>query len=184
MPYSVFISHSIGPNELPIVNHLSASLTGAGVSAYLALYDRKPGTQLAVKVQSNIAAADVLLALLTKRGTESAWVQQEIGFAMGQRRRVIVFVERGVRLSGMLNGVEYFEFNPTDPGGAVDQMAQYASWLKSQKELGEANARAQAADARARAAGTIAVVAIGGAILAGLYALSRASDDGEDEDDY
>jgi hypothetical protein len=135
MALDVFISHSIGPEEIPVVNHLSAALNGAGVGAYLALYDRQPGVLLSAKVQTNIGGSDILVALVSKRGVDSEWVHHETGFALGRSKRVIAFVEKGIKPGGMLAGVEYYEFDPANPDGQVGEMATYVAWLKSQKEL-------------------------------------------------
>ena len=177
---TVFISHSVGTTELPIVHHLSAALYGAGVGAYLALYDRQPGVQLSAKVQMNIDASDILLALITKAGLESAWVQQEIGFALGRRKKVIAFVEKGVKPEAMLQGVEYYQLDPSTPGGTVNHMANYLAWLKSQKEL--AIAQQEAALARAEADRNLAIAegVIGvGFILLLIWALSRKKERAE-----
>jgi TIR domain len=174
MSLSVFISHSIGPVEIPIVNHLSAALYGAGVNAYLAFYDRQPGVQLSSKVQANIDASDILLALVSKKGVDSTWVQHEVGFALGRNKKVIAFVEKGVKPGAMLQGVEYYEFDPSAPGGSVDNMAGYLKWLKSQKELAIAQRQAAIAQAEADRNLAIAETVVGiGLILFLIWALTR-----------
>lgn len=174
MPLSVFISHSVGPVEIPIVNHLSAALYGAGVGAYLAFYDRQPGVQLSEKVKANIDASDILLALITKKGADSTWVQHEVGFAIGRGKKVISFVEKGVKPGAMLQGVEYFEFDPSAREGSVENMASYLAWLKSQKELAIAQQEAALAQAQAQRNAAIAETVIGiGLILFLVWALSR-----------
>jgi hypothetical protein len=174
MTLGVFISHSVGPVEIPIVNHLSAALYGAGVNAYLAFYDRRPGVQLSAKVQANIDASDILLALISKKGVDSAWIQHEVGFALGRHKKVIAFVEKGVKPGAMLAGVEYFEFDPAAPGGSVDNVASYMAWLNSQKELAVAQQQVAIAQAEAQRNAAIAegIVGIGLFILL-IWALSR-----------
>lgn len=178
---TVFISHSVGPVEIPVVNHLSASLTGAGVHSYLALYDRQPGNQLSSKVRAHIDSSDALLALITKRGADSDWVQNEVGFAIGRSKPVIPLVEKGIKPGAMLQGQEYFEFDPSTPNGGVDNVTNYLSWIKSQKELAMANERAARAETRAAQAKTEAdqtiaaleAVIVVGVIILLILALSR-----------
>lgn len=134
MPLGVFISHSVGPVELPIVEKLSAVLTGTGVTPYLAMYDRQAGVLLSAKVQEHIRQSDVLLAVLTAKGTEAAWVHDEIGFALGKDLRVLPFVEKGVDVKGMLKGVEAYEFDPSAPEGAIERVTHDLALLSERKE--------------------------------------------------
>ena len=135
MSLGVFISHSVGGVELPIVRRISASLSGAGVTPYLAMDDRQVGTKLTTKVQQHIEESDVLLALLTTKGTESDWVHDEIGFALGKGRKVLPFVEKGVDVGGMLAGVEYYEFDPESPQPAIDRVAHDLLIQSARKDM-------------------------------------------------
>jgi nucleoside 2-deoxyribosyltransferase len=173
MPLGVFISHSVGTEELPLVHHLSAALTGAGIQPYLALYDRQPGTYLSTKVQANITRSDILLVLVTKKGAESKWLHEEIGYAIGKGRKIVPFVEAGVDARQMLEGREYYEFDPNAPTNGVDVMASYLRWIQSQQELAEARATAENAELRVQQAELLAAIVVIGAILILAIALSR-----------
>lgn len=160
MSLAVFVSHSVGSHELPVVHHLSAALTGVGVQPYLALYDRQPGTYLSKKVMDSIARSDVLLVLVTTKGTESKWVHEEIGFALGKGLDVKPLVEKGVDVGQMLSGVEHSEFDPSAPASGVESMALYLKALERAREAEAQRERVTRAEEAASQAEAIAVVAV------------------------
>jgi hypothetical protein len=146
MSLGVFISHSVGTDDMPIVNQMSAEFTGAGVQPYIARYHRDVGSALSVKVQSAISSSDALVVLWTASGADSAWVNQEVGFAIGRGLAVYALVEKGIEVKGMLHDVEYIGFDRSNPSPVMGQVAQYLAYVRSQKELAEA--KAQLANAR------------------------------------
>jgi hypothetical protein len=174
MPLSVFISHAVGPAEIPIVNHLVAALNGAGVNAYLAMYDRDPGNPLGSKVQDQIERSDIVLVILTKKGVESAWVNQEVGLAMGKGKRIIPFVEKGLTPEGLLHGVEYFPFDPDKPWEKVGSMATQIALLGTRQQLAQTQvALVEAQNDATRNAEIAAAVVTIGLVLLLIWALSR-----------
>lgn len=149
MPLTVFISHSVGKEENLVVNHLSAALSGAGVPNYLAMHDRQPGVRLSEKVKAHIGDSHVLIAVLTRKGDESSWVHDEIGYALGKGLRVVALLERGLKLDGMHEGAEYISFDPTNPGADIVTLSERLA--RQQAEQDAEHARAEAAEARGRA---------------------------------
>jgi hypothetical protein len=149
MPLSVFISHSVGTAEMPIVNQMSAEFTGAGVQPYIAHYHREFGNNLSTKVQTAISASNALVVLWTASGAQAAWVNQEVGFALGRGLPVYALVEKGVEVKGMLHDAEYLAFDPSDPSPVLGHMAQYLAYVQSQKELAETRAKLEDANQQA-----------------------------------
>lgn len=160
MPITVFISHSVGEAENPIVNHLAASLSGAGIPNYLAMHDRQPGTRLTEKVKTHITASQVLVALLTRKGNQSSWVHDEIGFALGKGRRVVALLEKGLKVDGMHNGAEYFEFDPADPASDIAVLSERLARQGAEEEAESARGKLGAAQAQADAVMLFAVVVV------------------------
>jgi nucleoside 2-deoxyribosyltransferase len=143
---SVFISHSVGPVELPIVYHLSAALSGVGATPYLAINDRQAGVQLSAKLKEHIEESDVLLAVLTARGTDSAWVHEEIGYALGKGKKVLPFVEKGVEVKGMLQGVEAYIFDTSAPDMVIEKVAHDIALRAKSKEHARVKRQAEQAE--------------------------------------
>ncbi len=130
---------------MPIINQMSAEFTGAGVQPYIAHYHRELGNNLSTKVQTAISASNALVVLWTATGSHAAWVNQEVGFALGRGLPVYALVEKGVEVKGMLHDAEYMAFDPSDPSPVLGHMAQYLAYIQSQKELAETRAQLETA---------------------------------------
>ncbi len=133
--FKAFLSHSSGDAEL--VRVLQESVSGLGIEVYLAEHDVRPGFQLGQKVQQEIEHSDAVIVLLTTAGADSAYVQQEIGYALKTRSPVIPLVERGLTPNklAMLNGKEYIELDPKNPQQALEKASVYLQRLKGRKDF-------------------------------------------------
>lgn len=161
----MFISHSVGTVENPIVNHLSASLFGAGVPNYLAMYDRQPGVRLSKKVTAHIEESSILVAVLTQRGQDSSWVHDEIGYALGRKLRVVSFIENGLKLDGLHAGVEEVYFDPKDPAKDIAILSERIARERAEKAAAEARADAAESDQATQNAEIAAVIIVVAAIF-------------------
>jgi hypothetical protein len=134
MAYKVFISHSTRDQGLVIslVNLLSKF--GMGVS--VAEWYLTPGERLDKKVFDQIEKADCVVALLTRNGIRSNWVQQEIGYALKTKRIVFPLVEKGMAPGDLaaLQGKEYIEYDPLQPQEALIKLSTYVKSLKLKKD--------------------------------------------------
>jgi hypothetical protein len=137
MPYSVFISHSTRDRGLVI--SLAHLLEKFGVQVHVADWYLAPGEPLAKKVFGLIESADSVVALLTRHGMRSNWVQQEVGFSLQKQKVVVPVVEKGTDQEnlGALQGVEYVEYDPHAPEQALNKLANYVNTLKLGKEQKE-----------------------------------------------
>ena len=79
MVFKVFISHSM--DDAWIVYELHDLLKINGIEAYVAEWSLSPGAELSEKIKAAIRYCDCFLVLLTRHGTRSQWVNQEIGIA-------------------------------------------------------------------------------------------------------
>jgi hypothetical protein len=113
-----FLSHSM--LDASDVEKLHETITGLGVSVYLAENDPQPGVNLAGKVIAEIKASDAVVVLLAQGGASSPWVQQEIGAAMAAGKLVVPIVQEGidVKMAG-LAGLEYIPVDFASPGDAA-----------------------------------------------------------------
>jgi len=137
MPYSVFISHSTRDRGLVI--SLARLLEKFGVQVHVADWYLAPGEPIAKKVFDLIERADCVVALLTRDGARSNWVQQEIGFSLQRQKAVVPVVEKGTdQLNlGALQGIEYVEYDPRAPEQALNRLANHVNTLKLDKEQRE-----------------------------------------------
>ena len=124
----VFISHST--KDLHLIDRFEQTIRAAGIQPYVASGDDRPGTPLWEKVKSNIKNSNCMLIVLTKSGSRSKWVQQEIGAADAMNIPVIPVVERGADRTGYLEGREVIEFERDNLGSAQDRVNLYLTRMK------------------------------------------------------
>jgi hypothetical protein len=83
----MFISH-LAKNKARAAE-MKAGLANWGVSAFLAHQDIEPTREWQTEIESALMTMDVLVALLEPGFRESAWTDQEVGFALGRGVEVI-----------------------------------------------------------------------------------------------
>ena len=132
MAFKVFISHSV--KDISLVKQLQYWLDRNQIEAYIFEEYPQPGTMIGEKVARAIDRSDCVLALMTRDGSRSQWVHNEVGYAKGKEKIVIPIVENGVINGGFLEGVEYIPFRIYDPYDTISRTVQYLSTLKSAKK--------------------------------------------------
>lgn len=132
MAFNVFISHSV--SDLNVVYQFKYWLEVNGIGVYVADTQPQYGIQLPAKIANAIKRSDCVIAILTTYGDRSAWVNQEIGYAVSAGKLVVPVVEQGVDLKGFVAGVEYVTFQPYDPATAITNVTNYLTKLKATKE--------------------------------------------------
>jgi hypothetical protein len=121
-PYRIFISHSA--IDRPWVEWIEQNARGVGIHAYLFEHDPQPGTYISTKVKQQIAECDAVVVLLTASSAQSAYVQQEIGFAEASGKLIIPLMQQGLdpRCLAMLAGREYIPFDFRDPNAGLQPL--------------------------------------------------------------
>lgn len=134
MAYRVFISHSAQDQGLVI--SLANLLSKFGVDVSVAEWYLTPGERLDEKVFEQIKKSDCIVALLTRNGMRSSWVQQEIGYSLQRDKPVIPMVERGIEPKDLaaLQGREYIEYDRYQYQQALSKLSTYVKSLKLKKE--------------------------------------------------
>lgn len=132
MAFKVFISHSTA--DLGLVYQLKYWLEVNGIETYLAEAHPQPGISLSEKVSVAIDQSNCVIAVLTRDGARSQWVNQEIGYAKKAGRIVIPLVEQGVPHTGFVQGVEYVPFSRETPTDTINRIVKRLAHLKADKE--------------------------------------------------
>jgi nucleoside 2-deoxyribosyltransferase len=134
MAYKVFISHST--HDQGLVMYLARLLKKFGVDPSVAEWYLTPGEPFDKKIEGQIRSSDCIIVLLTRNGIRSSWVQQEIGYSMGQGKPIIPIVEKGIepKVLGALEGKEYIEYDPHQYDEAINKLIHYVESLKLKKE--------------------------------------------------
>jgi TIR domain-containing protein len=138
-PHGVaFVAHSFADSDRVIVDRVKSLLQELGFEVSTG---ERPGTKgIGRKVRSRIEAADVFVAILTRRHrisadiyTTSPWVIQEMGYSLGHRlsRLILILVEEGIHVpketGGLVGDLEYFLFDALDPDPALVKLRQALS---------------------------------------------------------
>ena len=134
MAYSVFLSHSMTAEDVPLVRTIADQLGSLNISCYVAERDPKFGQSLAQKVESALRGCDCLVGLLTKGGSASAYVNQEIGLAVGLNKPIIPIVEKGLDIRGLRTGVEWIEFDRDRPQACLLKLLPHMVGRAAAKE--------------------------------------------------
>ena len=123
---TIFVSHSGGDIFL---NELQKYLPDYDV--IISDWRDKSGTSVAEKVQNHISRADIVAFLLTREAQTSAWVNQEVGFALGKGKNILPIVEGGSATLAMLTGLEYEPFESQEVKSSALRVAlRIGEWLK------------------------------------------------------
>ncbi len=134
MAYKVFISHS--SHDQGLVISLANLLSKFGVAVFVAEWYLDPGERLDKKVFTQITNSDCIVALLTRNGIRSNWVQQEVGYSLQQGKLVVPIVEKGIDSKDLaaLQGMEYIEYDPYQYHQALIKLSTYVKSLKLKKQ--------------------------------------------------
>jgi hypothetical protein len=101
-PYRVFISYSRRDEKHRSV--LQKALRRLKLRPVFDAKDVRAGTAYAEEINAMIATAHVFMPILTKVSMASAWLHQEIGFALGMDVPVVPLVVGNVLPGGMFAG--------------------------------------------------------------------------------
>jgi len=130
----VFVSHST--RDIHIVEEFKKriNIIEPKVEVYVATYDAQPGTDLWKKIETNIKNSNCVVAIMTKNGSRSEMVQQEIAIAKTHKIPIMPIVEKGIVLKGALVGIEYLELDKHHPEQALKELSTYLRKLKKQED--------------------------------------------------
>ena len=118
----LFLSHATADGGL--VETILGRLVPFGIGVYAAEYDNKAGEHLPDKIKRAISEADLVVVLLTTHAGGSNFVQQEIGFALGQSKLVVPIVSNDAAHQdlGFLVGTEWINLDEDDPAKAMQEL--------------------------------------------------------------
>lgn len=121
--HQVFVSYSFEDNN--IMKKLKKTLQSNGIKCYVAEHDENYGNSLSAKLSDAIDDSKAVIVILTKKGSMSLSVGQEIGYAKKARKQVIPLLEKNVDLPVMLQGLEYISFDAKNIDIACDKITKF-----------------------------------------------------------
>lgn len=133
----VFVSHSTKDKKL--LEALTRQLRPSGIELLIAEHHYELTRTTSQKIEKMIDECDVAIVLLTKRGFNSVFVQQEIGYIIKTGKPLLQTVEKGFenKISGFNFGRDYILLNPSNAEDALnlvqDRLLQH--WEDQQRML-------------------------------------------------
>lgn len=124
--YRAFISRSIRKEEINIPDYISQQIKKWGFNLYTVgippLKNQYSDKELLYTIENQIALSDIVFAIATKRDQllkslqwrTFEWLQSETGIAYVLNKQILVFVEKGVNLSGLASKRIILEFDPNN----------------------------------------------------------------------
>lgn len=136
---NVFISHSIEDVNVVIRMNELFSLSGIGIN--VAEFQPELGADLASKIRHMIENSDYMIALLTRSGLRSSFVNYELGLADMLKKPIIPLVEKGAEseLPAFLKGREYLSFDLNDSEYTIEWVVEYLNKIRRKKAEDQAN---------------------------------------------
>ncbi len=130
----VFVSHST--KDIHIVEEFKKiiKIIEPKIEVYVAADNMQPGNMLWKKIETNIKNSNYVIAIMTKNGSRSEMVQQEIAIAKTRKIPIMPIVEEGVVLKGALVGIEYSKLDKRHPDQALKDLSTYLRELKKQED--------------------------------------------------
>lgn len=162
MPFTVFLSYSVDPDEQAIVWRIQTLAAAQGIQVFV---PQRPGPRMPTsrhhvlideQTRKAIDQADCVLAIITTR-TGTA-VQKELNYARGKGKLIIPIVEQEVTNHAFLSGfAPVFRFSRwnSSPGKVEAEISQFLLRQKLDKDLRQG-------------LGAIVAIGLGLLVLAGL----------------
>jgi len=110
----IFLSHSSSDEDKGLIDGIAAlAIARKDLEVWIAERDFKPGCIIIDKVNEALRECDCVWALLTHKGNDSSFVNNEIGAATILGMQIIPMLEEGEELKGIIGGSEYVRFDRT-----------------------------------------------------------------------
>jgi nucleoside 2-deoxyribosyltransferase len=156
----VFVSHSIEDFNVVVRMHELLSLSGVYVN--VAESEPELGSFIITKINRMIKNCDYVIALLTKKGLKSSFVNYELGLADSLQKPLILLVEKEAEseLPAFLKGREYLLFDLNDAEHTIEQVVEYINKIRIKRAQEQATAIVSLV--------TLLAVAMFGAVVLGM----------------
>jgi hypothetical protein len=130
----IFISYSTADAEAARFIH--RNLLEQGVSAFLAAASLQPGQQWSPEILDALRGADTVLFLASKSACASPWVQQELGYAIGAKKKLIPIIwdMKPTELPGWVSGYQALDLCRHSPEEVRQEVAAIAERIKTNKK--------------------------------------------------
>ena len=130
----IFISYSTVDAEAAQFIH--RNLVEQGTSAFLAATSLQPGQQWSAEILEALRGSDTVLFLASRSACASPWVQQELGYAVGAKKKIIPIIWdiKPTELPGWVSGYQALDLSRHSPEEVREEVAAIAERIKTDKK--------------------------------------------------
>ena len=132
----IFISHS--EKDKAVVESLCSLLDKFQFDHYIAERPEEfdPNDELPTRIQGELRRCHCLIAIITARSKDSAWVNQEIGFALGAGKPLVTIVQGKIRPKGFVQARQRARFarRPANSQDVKGKVIPYLLNLRKREE--------------------------------------------------
>lgn len=113
------------------------NLVEQGVSAFLASATLQPGQLWSPEILEALRTSDCVLFLASKSACASPWVQQELGFAIGAKKKLIPIIwdAEPTELPGWVGGYQVLNLAGHSADDVRHEMTAIAARIKTNKQI-------------------------------------------------
>jgi hypothetical protein len=120
----IFISHS--SKNKAFIKKLKKHFPKSDYLVWISYEDIQPGKDSGEKIKEKLSECDFIIFILTKEALRSAYVNQEIGFALAKKREIIPIIDyEKCRLPGFLVGKDARRLFINSPKKTFLEIAPY-----------------------------------------------------------
>jgi len=124
MAVQIFISHSVAPRELAIVNTVADVAASKGAVPIISLRDWDPIVTLPSHVASQINSSNYVIGIVTQNGHQLDWVNAEISYSEKVNIPVLVVADASIEISPQYKAIRIDRTTPLKTISIVSEEIQ------------------------------------------------------------
>lgn len=131
MPVRVFISHSVAPWELALVNGVADIAARRGAIPFIPDRDWDPRSGVRPHIAAQINDADYLMAIASQFGRHLDWLNQELTYGRQLSKPSLIVADAGIQVAP---GYDCIRINRMDPWATLTQIGQHIQDLVQDRQ--------------------------------------------------
>lgn len=108
----IFISHSVAPRELAIVNAVADVAASKGAVPIISYRNWDPIGILPGYIESQITSSNYVIGIITNNGHHLDWINAEIAYSQKMNRPILVLADEGINISSQDQIIRIDRTNP------------------------------------------------------------------------
>jgi hypothetical protein len=130
---NIFLSHAIADKS--IIENIEKTLKPYGLNLFIAEHTRSVDSNITEKIELMIQNSHIGLVLLTEKGFNSHFVQQEIGYLKSLKKPFIQVIQLGFenQIKGFNYGKDFIQLDPNNINATVEEIKK--DLLKFRKRI-------------------------------------------------